>query len=752
MRIYLILLVILFSLPCFAQQEYSGVVRDKQSNQPISAVLIKSLSQADRGAISDENGIFSINAENGRVEFSSVGYKTQIFDLKPGYNVILISQTDGYLDQVVVSGNKSAKKLQHLTISLDIIKPELLDKKNVVRVENVLQQVSSLSITDKQVNIRNSSGWSYGAGSRVMVLQDGMPMLSGDAGQPQWTFISTDNIQNIEVLKGASSLLYGSSALGGIVHIQTALPKDSAVTRLKVFSGVYSKSDRETLHWNSGPLSQHGIRFLDSRKVGDWGLVSNVQVIKDDGYRMSDYEDRFRAGLLSRYKLNSTSALSLNMQMMVSKSASFLLWESYDSAYTALDGIFTENRGLRILIDPKYVVYHRRGKQLLQGRYFRIKNDIDNNTPNNDQGNGSHVYYGEYQIHHHFPALGLKGIAGLVLQQTTSASPLFQGDHRTTNQAAFVQIEKTFGKLLLNGGARFERYTLDEKIESKPVFRFGTNYQLSKATFLRGSFGQGYRFPTIAESFIRTSVGALAIYPNDSLNSEYGNNLELGIKQGWKLKNSRGYFDLAVFRMNYEDMMEFSFSQWSKEGLGVGFKSINVGKTQITGIELSGAVDIKIGRGYLKAFGGYTYTNPISLEPAKIVSFNIYGLPLSYDSTSSDPTKEALKYRYRHLFRMDVQYELGAVNIGLSTRYNSFMENIDRAFVSFPIDIVVPGVAESRKTNTSGDLLFDLRLSYTIKQVEFGFNVLNLLNREVIGRPADIGPPRYTNLSVKIEI
>jgi outer membrane receptor for ferrienterochelin and colicins len=751
MRIIHFLLLFLISLPLLAQQEYSGEIRDKENSEPLESVLIRSVDEEKVGGISDENGRFRIIAKSGRFEFTSVGYQNQIVELDPGFNQILLVQADGYLNQVVVSGNKSLKKIQHLTISLDIIKPELLDKKNVIKVENMLQQVSSLSITDKQVNIRNSSGWSYGAGSRVMVLQDGMPMLSGDAGQPQWTFINTDNVKNIEVLKGASSLLYGSSALGGIVHIQTATPTDSTLTRLKVFSGIYSRGKRSTLRWNSSPLQQHGIRFLDSRKIDRLDLVSNVQIITDDGYRMGDYEDRLRAGVLSRYHVSDSSQFSLNVQAMVNRSASFLLWESYDSAYNALDGNLTKNKGVRLLVDPKYMVYHKGGKQLIQARYFRIINNINNDDPTKDQSNGSHVYYGEYQIHHKFSRANIKSVAGLVVQKTVSSAPLFQGDHQTSNQAAFIQLEKKLSRLIINGGARYERYTLDAAEESKPVFRIGTNYQASKATFLRASFGQGYRFPTIAESYILTSVGDLSIFPNDTLRSEFGHSIELALKQGWRTKNSSGYFDIALFRMRYDDMMEFSFSQWSTDGFGLGFKSINIGATQITGIEVSGALETKIGKGSLKAFGGYTYTNPISLEPERVVALNVHGLPLSYDSTSADPSRQTLKYRYRHLVRLDMQYEHGAFQVGLSTRYNSFMENIDRAFVSFPINIVVPGVADSRRVNNGGDLLFDLRLVYSPGKLEYGINILNLMNREVIGRPADMGPPRYTNASIKME-
>lgn len=741
-----------FAFSALGQVAYEGMVFDFESGAPMDAVLVRSTNDSSNGTLTDENGNFRITANSNEFSFTHSGYKELILKLSTtSLNHIHMEHSLGYLDQVVVSGSKSEKKIKELTVSLDIIQPDLVQKKNVIKAENVLQQVSSLSVTDKQVNIRNSSGWSYGAGSRVMVLQDGMPMLSGDAGQAQWTFINTDYIQNIEVLKGASSLLYGSSALGGIIHIQTALPQDSSLTRFQAYVGAYSKGKRDGLEWTPSNLFQSGVRLLNVKRFDKLDVVSNLQLIQDDGYRMGDFESRLRAGTLLKYKLSDSSRFQLNAQVMTNRTASFLLWESYDSAYTALDGDYTQNRGFRFIVDPKWTKYHKHGKQLVQARYFRIVNDIESQDTGNDQSNSSNVYYAEYQWHQRFSGLGLKTILGAVLQQTTSNSPLFQGDHRTTNQAAFLQLEKKLGPVLLITGVRYERYTLDSFEESKPVFRAGFNWPASPSTVFRASFGQGYRFPTIAEAFIKTNVGALAIFPNPDLQSESGQSIEFGIKQGWAKNEAKGFVDLAFFEMRYDNMMEFTFSQWGQGIEGLGFKSINVGKTQIRGVELSGAAEIPIGSGRLKCFGGYTYSLPISLEPDKVVASNYYNVPLSYDSTSSDHSNNILKYRYRHLVRLDVQYDIKQFQFGLSTRYNSYMENIDRAFVDFPINLFVFGIEESRNVNPNGDLLFDFRCSYTFRNSEIALNILNLLNEEFVSRPADLGPPRYSNISYKLE-
>ena len=63
-----------------------------------------------------------------------------------------------------------------------------------------------------------------------------MPLISGDAGQAQWSLIATENIHQVEVIKGASSSLYGSSALNGVINIRTAYPGNEPETKGKFSS------------------------------------------------------------------------------------------------------------------------------------------------------------------------------------------------------------------------------------------------------------------------------------------------------------------------------------------------------------------------------------------------------------------------------------------------------------------------------------------------------------------------------------
>ena len=72
------------------------------------------------------------------------------------------------------------------------------------------------------------------------------------------------------------------------------------------------------------------------------------------------------------------------------------------------------------------------------------------------------------------------------------------------------------------------------KVPFRPVFRAGLNYQLADYSFIRASFGQGYRNPSINEKYLRKDIGGVGVYPNLDIKPEKGFNAELGFKQGYK--------------------------------------------------------------------------------------------------------------------------------------------------------------------------------------------------------------------------
>jgi len=266
--------------------------------------------------------------------------------------------------------------------------------------------------------------------------------------------------------------------------------------------------------------------------------------------------------------------------------------------------------------------------------------------------------------------------------------------------------------------------------ESKPVFRFGANYHFAEYSYLRASWGEGYRYPTIAEKYITTSFGATKISPNYSLNSETGWSAELGLRQGFRLGGFSGILDVAYYWSNYFDMMEFVFT-----GLIDGFQSQNVGDTRISGLDVSIS-----GKGNLlgipiQMLSGYTFIEPRFQDFTEVIANN---------STAS---YNILKYRSKHLGKLDLTTATEGLNMGLSLQYNSKVEAIDRVFYLF-----IPGIEAFREEH-KGYLLTDFRMSYPLlEELRISVLVRNLFNVEYSARPGLLEPPRSWSLRMDFEM
>jgi iron complex outermembrane receptor protein len=288
------------------------------------------------------------------------------------------------------------------------------------------------------------------------------------------------------------------------------------------------------------------------------------------------------------------------------------------------------------------------------------------------------------------------------------------------------------------------------------VVRAGFNYKLSRKgifreTYIRGSYGQGYRFPTIAEKYIRTNLGAIAIYPNTNLQPESSWNAEIGIKQGIKVgKAFVGYLDVAYFHQRSFNTIEFTFGPWGSTGNvldDIGFRSLNIGLTETRGVDMSLMGTGKIGNTAVNFLFGYTYMDPRALEPDKqIATFDplfqaVFGIDPTYKGTSSEKSG-GLKYRFNHLVKADLEFVYKRLMIGASCRYNSYMKNIDIIFEKLD-PLLNYGLQDFRAKHNKGDYIVDARIGMDIaKHSRVSFVVNNALNRVYTLRPLDIAAPR----------
>ena len=172
------------------------------------------------------------------------------------------NETTVSLDDVVITGSRSAVDVRHLPTTVTVIDRETLtENEQVSLLPTLAQQVPGLFVTSRGmlgygvsggaaggINLRGISG---GAG-QLLVLIDGHPQYQGIYGHPIADAYQTLMAERVEVLRGPASVLYGSNAMGGVINIVTrggnasfGERRDRVATQLQLGGGSYGTVQTE---------------------------------------------------------------------------------------------------------------------------------------------------------------------------------------------------------------------------------------------------------------------------------------------------------------------------------------------------------------------------------------------------------------------------------------------------------------------------------------------------------------------------
>lgn len=659
---------------------------------------------------------------------------------------------------VYVRAGRFEKNIEEVSISMEVLRPALIANKGLANLEQAVNQSPGVFTMDGQVSIRGGGGYAYGAGSRVLLVWNGVPMLSPDIGDVKWNAVPMEHAEQIEIIKGASSVLYGSGALNGIIAMnEKDAPLDGTFS-LKVQNGIYGNPPRSSMKWWGAPPTFQLIDVYAAKRKGNHAFTLGVNAFRDKGYREGDHEMRARIHGTYAYFSKKIPQLKtgLSFHVQAQEEGVFILWRNDSMCLQALENTLSEQRAIRFSLDP-YLLYVSKNKvkHALRTRYYLTT--TGSSTALVDASLGQ-MYYADYQVNKKKNYFDFAFGATSNISQVTS---YIFGNHLSKNFSLYQQTEWSKGKLDLQAGLRLEYCQLNnatpetnynwggQTLPIYPIMRFGGHYALRKSTHLRGSFGQGIRFPAVAERYISTSVGGLRIFQNPDLLAERGWAAELGLKQVVVVGDWKALLDVAGFINAYDNMTEFAFGIFKPDTMAflqttnpsalnylynwVGFQAQNAERARITGIEFSINSSGKIGEVEVLTLMGYTYMNPLSLNS-----------DTTYMATFSDTTGSMLKYRFKHLAKADIELNYKNFGVGLSGRYNSYMRNIDLAFEQGVIGTeILVGMEQYRAKFNKGVPVFDLRFNYAFsEQLKCNLILNNFTNAEYVTRPGAVQAPR----------
>lgn len=810
-----ILLLFLFfqiNTTIYAQHTISGVVLgvdqgaaaddDDDDDVPIATELpmpnaLVMLPQQGIQTLTDNNGRFSIqtDADTCILIVSYTFYETftdtiVLCNNKNAKLTIRLVSAVNQIGEVPVTGKRIENNTITSTISIQKITPKAVENLNITGAADLLNKVPGLVIVNDEPQIRGGSGFSSGMGSRVMILLDNMPLLRPDAGRPMWNFIPLEDVSEIEVTKGASSVVYGSSALTGAINVHTAYATLKPRTKVTLYGGVYdSPRDDYKKSWDRVNPLKWGASFSHARIIkNDFDLVLGGEYYDDQSYvgpeyKIKDgyshegkYETRARFNFGMRYRPSKVRGLfaSLNGNFMYSDEAQSFFWYDCDTnMYRTYKGSLTTTTDYMFYVDP-VIGYVSKGSS------YRLQNRIlysNNAERSGAQSAKSLMVYNEFKYLRTLRRIGLSIETGVLNNYARSFGRVFSGNNYDTlpalmtseNFAAYVQLEEKIPQvkgLTIVGGARFEGFYTDKKFDCAPIFRLGVNYQIPRAfTSFRASIGQGYRYPTIGEKYISISVGNYGFYPNPDLKPEKSWNVEFGIIQPYKVGTFEGMLDVAAFHQEYKDFIEFGFGTWGTSTdfrKNLGFKYMNTGPASVTGVDVS-----LVGRGPIvpdifefQFLASYTYSYPVTKNADS-----------AFVKNSANKNTKVLKYRIQHTARLDLQFTfVNKISLNVSGSYYSAMINVDDMFFNYDAQNPTLPSAQAALAASIGELPFtgyynyfyshlkgsfvlDIGITYHVtKNLKASFVVKNVLNKEYTLRPMYVEAPRTFNLQLSYGI
>ena len=235
MQKILFLLFILFSSThTFAQNTFKAFLKNEKTGEILPGFYVH-IKGKTTGSISDSTGFVQLtNIADGRqtIVVTGIGYTEKeikiIFPQNETVNILMDASAEDLEEIKVVSSTRSSRNIKDIPTRIEGIPAADLDEKSVMQPGNIKMLVSEIAGVQTQQTSQVSGGSSIRIqgleGKYTQLLQDGFPLYSGFASGLSVLQIPPLNLKRVEVIKGATSTLYGGGAIAGLINLITKVP------------------------------------------------------------------------------------------------------------------------------------------------------------------------------------------------------------------------------------------------------------------------------------------------------------------------------------------------------------------------------------------------------------------------------------------------------------------------------------------------------------------------------------------------
>src|SRR5258706_7256879 len=408
-------------------------------------------------------------------------------------------------------------------------------RRAVNTVDEAVDKAAGVQILNGQINIRGSTGYVQGLNSRVLLLVDGVPMNQGDRGGINWDLIPADQIERVDILKGAGSSLYGSAAFGGVVNLTTREVPSGVHAPVRVTGGAYADPPHPEWRFRNGTGLHDGVDLTGSYGTERAAGRLSVGARHSDGYREQDARDHWQLSGKGRWQATPRTRLDVSGSWAVDQYQVPLSWCSRGQC---------DDRGQ--VFQPFKIDTLERGARTDSRKGYlsaQLRTVTSDRFAWQARGSWLRTHFADYRRSANESSLSDRfGLEVRAEAHPDAARPVLVGGEGTLSDvvsdifgtpsqsefAAYGESQQRIGPSRLTAGARLDYLAIDGGSLTAVVSpRVGATIPFAGGT-LRASVGRGFRAPTMAERFVHTVALGFEVIPNPALRPETGWSGELG--------------------------------------------------------------------------------------------------------------------------------------------------------------------------------------------------------------------------------
>lgn len=523
-----------------AQRKITGIVTgcDKE---PLPGATIRAKENPIHGTVTDKDGRYELLLPDNRsytLKASYIGYFDAI-RLTNDNNVVdfRLKENLMMLDQVVVTGTRTPRLLKNVPIVTRVISEQEIKKNDATHIGDLLQSELPGIEFSYSMNQQTSLNMSGFGGNSVLFLVDGERLAGETLDNVDYSRLNMDNVQRIEIVKGAASSLYGSNALGGVVNIISREAQEPWSVNI---NGRYGGHNEQRFGGSIGFNKGH----LNS--------LTNVQYTSIDAIDLSKGTDNAEIGDYSTVYGNSTLNIKERLVYNATNNLKFTARAGYyfkerNSSESLKDHYRSFTGGLK----GNYNITDKDDLELSYSfdQYDKSDYIVMNDRDVRDYSNVQHSLRTLFS--HTFAGKHILIVGGDYMRDYLMSYQFYNnGSHTQHTADAFAQFDwNPHSKFNLIAGLRFDWFSKTGINRLSP--KLGLMYKLRNCS-LRGSYAGGFRAPTLKEMYMNFYMGNIfMIYGNPDLKPESSHNLSLSAEyiKGQHNLTVTGFYNIVSHRI-----------------------------------------------------------------------------------------------------------------------------------------------------------------------------------------------------------